>query len=179
MIPHSGLCHQFSSEILCSKFSLENSFQICGPKMLPVISVKYRWVIVAAIKPSATAATPHDVPWGEHRMENTRTLTLDNDDAYQKENFTKFRLLHLPIHRKALKSLTWDVWVFFMISSNLLMFHHISFTFPAKTSYPSSLLTSWEQFLSTIWEVASQAAVLRKVLKQNINYQLLSYTLFI
>ena len=112
MIPHTGLCYQFSSEILCSKFSLENSFQICGPKMLPVISVKYCWVTVVAIKPSATAATPHDVPWGERRMENTRTLILDNDDAYQKGNFTKFRLLHLPTQRKALKSLTSGVWVF-------------------------------------------------------------------
>ena len=112
MIPHPGLCYQFSSEILCSKFSLENSFQICGPKMLPVISVKYCWVTVAAIKPSATAATPHDVPWGECRMENTRTLALDNGNAYQKGNFTKFSILHLPTQRKALKSLTSDVWVF-------------------------------------------------------------------
>ena len=152
MIPHTGLCHQFSSEILCSKFSLENSFQICGPKMLPVISVKYCWVIVAAIKPSATAATPCDVPWGEHRMENTRTLTLDNDDAYQKENFTKFRLLHLPIHRKALKSLTWDVWVFLWLvvifwcfTTFLLLFQQKLATLPPGLLLESSSSALFER----------------------------------
>ena len=32
------------------------------------------------------------------------------------------RLLHLPIHSKVLISLTWDIFFFFLISNNLLMF---------------------------------------------------------
>ena len=39
--------------------------------------------------------------------------------AYQRKDFSEPRLLHLPIHRKALNSLTWDIW-FSLISNNLL-----------------------------------------------------------
>ena len=124
---------------------------------------------VAAIKPSAAVAPPHGVPWGEFRMENTRTLTLDNEDAYQKGNFTKFRLLHLPIQRKALKSLAWEVWFFLWLvvisrcsTTCLLLFQQKLATFP-----PCLLLKSSS---SALWEVASQAIVLSKVLKQTITF---------
>ena len=50
-----------------------------------------------------------------------RTLTPDSWDAYESDGFSKPRLLHLPMHRKALNSLTWDTW-FSLINNNLLMF---------------------------------------------------------
>ena len=55
------------------------------------------------------------------RIEKNRILALDSSGEYQRNNFNKPRLLHLPIHRKALNSLTWDVW-FSLIRINLLMF---------------------------------------------------------
>ena len=36
-------------------------------------------------------------------------------------NFCEPRLLHFPIHRKELNSLTWDIW-FSLSNNNLLMF---------------------------------------------------------
>ena len=47
-----------------------------------------------------------------------------------RNNFSGLRFLHLLIHRKALKSLSWDVWIF-VISSNLMMFSYIFF-FPQQ-----------------------------------------------
>ena len=42
-------------------------------------------------------------------MEKSRTLAPDSWGADQWNDFNEPRLLHLPIHRKALNSLTWDV----------------------------------------------------------------------
>ena len=68
-------------------------------------------------------------------------------------------LLHLPVHRKPLNSLTWDVW-FSLFNNNLL-------TFPITCSLLQKLLyvlvpplTSLEQFLRVICNDLSQAAVL-------------------
>ena len=55
------------------------------------------------------------------RMRKHRILAPESWGAYQRSNFSELRLLHLPIHRKALNSLTWDVW-FSFTDSNLLMF---------------------------------------------------------
>ena len=74
-----------------------------------------------AIKQSVTAATPKHAPWGGLRMRKHRILAPESWGAYQRNDFSEPRLLHLPIHRKALNSLTWDVW-FSLINSNLLMF---------------------------------------------------------
>ena len=57
---------------------------------------------------------------GIQDVEN-RILALDSSGAHQRNVFIEPRLLHLPIHRKALNSLTWDVW-FSLINSNLLIF---------------------------------------------------------
>ena len=42
--------------------------------------------------------------------EQFRTLAQDSWGAYDKNDFSEPRLLHCPIHRKALNSLTWDNW---------------------------------------------------------------------
>ena len=68
-----------------------------------------------------TAATPFGEPHGSSGCEKHRILAPDSWDAYQRNNFSEPRLLHLPIYRKALNSFTWDVW-FSLISNNLLMF---------------------------------------------------------
>ena len=44
--------------------------------------------------------------WGE--CEKLRILTPDGWDAYERNDFSEPRLLHLPIHTKALNSLTWN-----------------------------------------------------------------------
>ena len=73
-----------------------------------------------AIKASATAA-PQWWTLRRLRMEKYRTLAPESWGADQRDDFIESRLLHLPIHRKALNSLTWDVW-FSLINSNLLIF---------------------------------------------------------
>ena len=73
------------------------------------------------IKPPDTAAAPSPrVHLRGLRMRRHRTLAPDSWGTYQRNDFSEPRLLHLPIHRKALSSLTWDVW-FPLINSHLLM----------------------------------------------------------
>ena len=55
------------------------------------------------------------------RMWKHRILAPDSWGTYQRKDFSEPRLLHLPIHRKVLNSLTWDIW-FSLINNNLLMF---------------------------------------------------------
>ena len=90
------------------------------------------------------------------RMEKNRILALDNQGANQRNDFIEPRFLHLPIHRKALNSLTWDVW-FSLINSNLLMFwllvfvakHPISWLLPYLFgTVPQSYLRGWLPGLS-------------------------------
>ena len=57
--------------------------------------------------------------WGE--CETHRILTPDGWDAYERNGFSEPRLLHLPIHTKALNSLTWEAW-FSLINNNVLLF---------------------------------------------------------
>ena len=60
-------------------------------------------------------------PKGAQNVKNTGYWPQDNWDAYERNDFNKLRLLHLPLHRKVLNSLTWDIW-FSLINNNLLMF---------------------------------------------------------
>jgi len=55
-----------------------------------------------------TSATPY----GEEApdIKKHRMLAPDSWDAYERNDFSEPRLLHLPIHRKALNSLTWVIW---------------------------------------------------------------------
>ena len=39
-----------------------------------------------------------------------RTLAPDSGGAHERNDFSEPRLLHLPIHRKVLNSLTWGIW---------------------------------------------------------------------
>ena len=55
------------------------------------------------------------------RMRKRRTLAPDSWGAYQRNYFSEPRFLHLPICRKVLNTLTWDIW-FSLINNNLLMF---------------------------------------------------------
>ena len=65
--------------------------------------------------------------------------------------------MHLSIHRKALKSLTWGT-CFLVISSDILL-RLLELIIPiSQTSSP----TSWEQFLRAIWEAVSWNTVLSK-----------------
>ena len=59
--------------------------------------------------------------WGWGEVWKMRILAPDRWDAYKRNDFNEPRLLHLPIHRKVLNSLTWDIW-FSLINNNLLMF---------------------------------------------------------
>ena len=107
------------------------------------------------------------VRWGEFRMEKNRILTLESWDAYQRNNFNEPRLLHLPIYRKALKSLTWHAW-FFVISTNLLSFDYIVafLFFFSKNSYiPAPPLPLWNSPSELSESLPSQDIVLSNVPK--------------
>ena len=54
------------------------------------------------------AATTYGEPWGNSGYENTGLQAPDSWGTYQGNNFNEPWLLHLPIHRKAHNSLTWD-----------------------------------------------------------------------
>ena len=65
----------------------------------------------------------HSLWWGPRKGSSgceNRRLALDRWAAYERNGFSKPRLLHLAIHRKSLNSLTSDI-CFFLIN-NLLMF---------------------------------------------------------
>ena len=106
----------------------------CGWKMLPAakdVSVikllqppeelRMETEGLPAAKSSAIGITPTV----QHRMEKNRMLVLDSWDANERNGFSGPRLLHLPIHRKVLNSLTWDIWLS-LINGNLLMFQQAS-----------------------------------------------------
>ena len=56
--------------------------------------------------------------------EESKVLARDSWDAYERNYFSEPKLLHFPIHRKTLNSLTWDIW-FSLIHKN---------TFEVKTT---------------------------------------------
>ena len=91
-----------------------------------------------AIKPPATVATPQQCTLRRLRMRKHKILAPYSWGAYQRNDFSEPRLLHLPIHRKVLNSLTWDAW-FSLINSNLLMFRLLGVC--CKSSCISWLLT--------------------------------------
>ena len=74
-------------------------------------------------------------------------------DWYGRNDFSESRLLNLPIHRKTLNSLTWDIW-FSLINNNFI------FRLPSLSGktyitwlYP---LPSWSSSLRVPWDAASQ-----------------------
>ena len=81
-------------------------------------------------------------------MRKHRTLALNSWGAYQRNGFSEPRLLHLPILRKALNSLTWCV-QFSLINSNFWCSEYLVFAAKNPLFYPASSLTSLEQSLRT------------------------------
>ena len=59
--------------------------------------------------------------WAQENVERCKIIVSESWEGYERNDFSKPRLLHPPIHRKALNSLTWDIW-FSLINNNLLMF---------------------------------------------------------
>ena len=86
------------------------------------------------------AATCYWEPWGTRKVK-TQTLASESWDAYERNEFSEPKLLHLPIYRKALNSLTWDIW-FSLIHKN---------TFDVQTTCPL-LKTSPPAFLEEFYQ---------------------------
>ena len=78
---------------------------------------EYLWT--AAIR---TTATQYSEPQGSSGYEKTQDTGPLVAEIHMKEMLSVSpRLLHLPIYRKVLNSLTWDIWLP-LINNNLLMF---------------------------------------------------------
>ena len=60
-------------------------------------------------------------PQFKSRIKSTTASKPDTYSEDQRNDFCESRLLHLPIHRKVLNSLTWNIW-FSLINSHPLMF---------------------------------------------------------
>ena len=73
------------------------------------------------------------------------------EQQYERNDFREARLLHLPIHGKALNSLIWKVW-FPLINNNILMFRLPAFCF--KTSeWPDAFPQLFRAVLSGFLEM--------------------------
>ena len=99
----------------------------------------------------------------------------DSWGAYQRDDFSEPRLLHLPIHRKALNSLTWDIWFPYL---TILFWHSQLPALCCKTpTYPGSFSSPHQSSFSVIWNAVSRTAVL--ILPQiKLNSQLSRCTFF-
>ena len=130
-------------------------------------------------RPSATVTSPWHCPWGKSGMETVHeVLCFSNNNCIQlrfiRNNFSEPKHLLLPIHRKAVKSLTWNVWIVCVcvcvcvISSNLwcwtswvfLLFYYFLFS---KNSHIFWFLHYLLRAVPPNWEAASGATVLCKV----------------
>ena len=89
-----------------------------------------------------TAATPYGEPWGNSGREN-RILAPDSYGAYQRNDFSEPRLLYLPIHKKLLNSLTWDI-LFCLLT--IIFWYSDYLPCVAKLHNLASPLTSSEKF---------------------------------
>ena len=110
-------------------------------EIFPAISVNKDVTVISDCSPPPWADKPEEtqkekeyLPSSSHklkpllmvslrklRMWKYRILALDRWGTYQRNDFREPRLLHLPIHRKALNSITWDIW-FSLINNHLFMF---------------------------------------------------------
>ena len=86
--------------------------------IFPTISVnKYMTVISKCIYHGWWAGEP----WGSSGCEKHRKLALNSWGAYQRNDFSEPRFLHLPSYCNVLNSLIWDIW-FSLINNYLLRF---------------------------------------------------------
>ena len=88
------------------------------------------------------------------------------------------RLLHLPICRKLLNSLTWDIW-FSLIINNLLMFRLPGLCWKSSYIFPGSLFASLEQFLRVAWVTVSWAEILSFSTELNITLNLKIFFIYL
>ena len=96
--------------------------------------------------------------------------------TYQRNDFNEPRLLHLPIHRKTLNFLTWDIW-FSLINSDLLMFW-LPVLWLQKILHilvPPLLLQN-NSVLIVIWDAVSCGSSPQKIYWVKHNSQLLGCT---
>ena len=98
-------------------------------------------------------ATPYGENWRTQDVKNHRILAPDSWHEYERNDFSEPRLLHFPIHRKALNSLTWDTW-FSLNPNNLLMFTILALCY--KLLYILTLPPG-SSSLRVTWDHASQA----------------------
>ena len=90
-----------------------------------------------------------------------RQLTISESwDAHERNDFSQPRLLHLPIYRKALNSLTWDSW-FSLIHRNTSDVQTTCPLLQTSTSPESSPMPSWKSSLKATWEATSRIYVLK------------------
>ena len=91
------------------------------------------------------------------RMWRHRILTPDSQD--QRNDFSEPRLLHVPIRRKVLTLLTWDIW-FSFINNHHLMFRLSAFI--VKLLYKLvAPLPPWSCSLRVTWDAVSWREVLK------------------
>ena len=69
-----------------------------------------------------------------------RILATDSWGAYQRDDFSEPRLLHLHIHRKVLNFLTWDIKFSFINSNLLFLLPALCCKISIYPSYPPRLL---------------------------------------
>ena len=93
------------------------------------------------------ASCSHSLLWAPRSLgiqkKKNRMLAPESWDAYERNDFSKPRLLHLPIYRTVLQSLTWDIWFssIFCCSTYLPLVANVYITWLLPTS--SSEQFSW------------------------------------
>ena len=107
-----------------------------------------------AISSSRGCSQPRDQTQASCIAGGFFTTWAIREDAYETTDFTEPRLLHLPIHTKALNSSTWDTW-FSLIHKILLMFRHpaLCCKLLSKLTPPPPPLSS---SLGVIWDAVSR-----------------------
>ena len=109
-----------------------------GNVIFPANSGKKKKYLLSS-QPSDCSHSPR---WAlrQLRMWKYHMLAPGSWGAHQRTDFSEPRLLYLPIHRKALYSLTWDIW-FSLINDNLFMFlDHLPFVIKLLYSLASPCL---------------------------------------
>ena len=107
---------------------------------------KNTWHLVAIRLQPLPTVSPEET-------QDMRILASDSWGAYQKNDFSEPRLMHPPIHRKALNSLTWDIW----FSLTIIFWHSdylpsiaklLCILAPPSPPRSSSLRVTWD---ATSW----------------------------
>ena len=155
-----GWCHLHIWDYCCFTGNLDSS--LCFICHLAAIS--------PLPLPTVSREETHDV--------KTQATVPDSWGAYERNNFIESRFLHLPIHRKARNSLTWDIW-FPFINNNLLMFRLPSLSW--KNFYITWILPSFPQNSSpsVTWDAVSRAWNPKNSLQVKHSFQLLGCNYFL